>query len=123
MGNLEKAIREANSDARAIGEILLEVGKMSPQAAKLIEEDLENPEMGLDKCFQALREFARSNQNKGCWSCCVFGIDPENEAVAVILDFYKIPPEWLTDAAPKEEPDEIPVYAQGGGKIDLLDLL
>ncbi len=114
---LEKAMVAANDCARTIGEILREVGRISPQAAELIEQDLANPEMSLDKCADALTEHARKHQKNSCWSCAVFGVDPENEAVKVILDFYKIPGGWLTGGA-ATEPAKV-----SDGKIDLLDLL
>lgn len=114
---LEKAIERAGNCARTIGEILREVGRISPQAAQLIEEDLANPEMSLGKCADALKRHAQKHQKNSCWSCAVFGVDPENEAVKVILDFYKIPGEWLTGSAAPEP------AKPAGGKIDLLDLL
>ncbi len=117
MDILEKTMETANDCARTIGEILREIGRISPQATQLIEEDLANPEMSLDKCADALTEYARKHQKISCWSCAVFGIDPKNEAVKVILDFYKIPDDWLTGGAAPE-----PAKASGG-KIDLLDLL
>ena len=122
MDTLENAIREAKGGARTVGELLREVGRLSPQAAQLIEEDLANPEMSLEKCFDALHAYARKHQSGGFWGCAVFRVDPENEAVKVILDFYKIPPEWLSSAAAEPVPKATP--ASGiGGKIDLLDLL
>ena len=110
---LKEKTENAKGAARTIGEMLMEIGRMSSRAA---EQDLGNPEMSLEKCADALKEHARKHQSGGCWSCAVFRIDPENEAVKVILDFYKIPVECLTGAAP--EPAK-----PAGGKIDLLDLL
>ena len=113
---LKEKTENAKGAARTIGEMLMEIGRMSSRAAELVEQDLGNPEMSLEKCADALKEHARKHQSGGCWSCAVFRIDPENEAVKVILDFYKIPVECLTGAAPE------PAKASGG-KIDLLDLL
>lgn len=119
MKTLENAIENAKGGPRAIGELLREIAKLNPQAEQLIEEDLANPEMNLDKCYTALKEYARKHQSGGFWGCAVFGIDPENEALKVVLDFYKIPPEWLRSESPEPEPAAVPA----GGKIDLLDLL
>ena len=119
MEKLKEMTGSASGCARTIGEMLLEVGRMDSRAAELIEQDLGNPEMSLEKCSNALREHARKNQKGSCWSCAVFRVDPENEAVKVILDFYKIPAEWLTASAAPEPAKPAPA----GGRIDLLDLL
>lgn len=120
METLTKAVQNAEGCARTIGEMLLEIGRMSPRAARLIEEDLQNPDLSLGKCADAMRDYARKHQSGNCWSCAVFGIDPQNEAVRVVLDFYKIPADWLGGAAAR--PAAAPVPGTGG-KIDLLGLL
>ncbi len=119
MDVLEKALQESSGTARTIGEILREVCRISPQAAALVGQDLANPALSLEKCAGALKDYARKHQSGGCWSCAVFGIGPENEAVKVILDFYHIPPEWLGGgAASPAKASPAP-----GGKIDLMGLL
>ena len=117
MEKLENAIAHATGVACGIGQVLREIGRMCPQAETLIEQDLENPEMSLEKCADAMKAYAKEHQSGGAWGCAVFGVDPKKEAVRVVMDFYKIPAEWLTGGA-------VPGSAKpSGGKIDLLDLL
>lgn len=92
---LEKAIRKAKGNARVVGKLLREICAASPRAAALIEQDLANPELSLDGCWQALKAHAKKHQSDGFWGCAVFGADPENEVVKVVLKYYKIPVEWL----------------------------
>lgn len=107
---------QAGSGARQIGEIVLAVCEASAQAAELVAQDLEQPDMSLGKCFSALHDFARKNQKGGMWCCGGVGIDPENPAIQVILDFYKIPAEWIGGQTAKPQ-------ALGAAPVDLLDLL
>lgn len=133
MKALEDAIRKAKGNARVIGKLLREMCNASPQAAELLRQDLENPEMSLEKCAEAMKAYAKKHQQDGCWSCCVVGFEPDNEAVRVILDFYKIPAEWFggpaEQAADGAEPDgetvsvDVPSPVPAGGKIDLMSLL
>ncbi len=95
MSRILEAISAATGGSRTIGEILYKVGEKSQQAAELIEQDLANAEMGLDKCFEALKAYAREHATNGFWACPVFKVTTKNEAVRVILDFYHIPHEWL----------------------------
>lgn len=97
--------------AGAISELLREIGRVSPQAGTVIEEDLKAPEMSAAKCAEALRAHAKKNQKGGFWGCACFGVDPENEVVKFVLDFYKIPAEWLT----KEKP--------AAGRVNLMELI
>ena len=87
--------------------------------------------MSLEKCADALRDYARKHQEGGSWSCCVMGFEPDNEAVMVILDFYKIPPEWFGGAEPEAAAEDAAhptalaseMTAPAGGTIDLMSLL
>lgn len=133
MKALEDAIKKAKGNARVIGKLLREMCNASPQAAELLRQDLENPEMSLEKCAEAMKAYAEKHQQDGCWSCCVVGFEPDNEAVRVILDFYKIPAEWFGGpagrAADEAESDgetvseDVPSPVPAGGKIDLMSLL
>ncbi len=110
-----------------IGQILMEVARTSERAAELIEQDLAVPEMSLEACGKVLKDYARKHQQNGCWACGVFGLDAENPALKVILDFYKIPSDWVFEkhstepAEPISEP--VQVTAPAGTVIDLMDLL
>lgn len=122
MENLTKQISAAKAQhVKAIGEILREIGRLCPKAGELIEQDLENPEMSLERCGKALYDYASKNRSGNSFACAVFGIDLENAVIRLILDFYKIPPEWLTDSEPAE-----PKRADTGApavQIDLMELL
>lgn len=104
MTELDKQLRaEKSLGAQAIGLLLREIGRKSPKAAELIEQDLANPDMGLAQCYQALEQYARERQQGGCWACPVIGLDTENEAVKVILGFYKIPSDWVRSGADRSD--------------------
>lgn len=124
MPKLDAAIAAAaDANHRALGAVLREIGRRSAQAAALIEQDLTNPALSLEGCFTALRDYARTHARKGEWACAVFEITPDNPVVGLCLDFYKIPPEWLSETgAPAPIPTPAPVSASGG-TLDLLDLL
>lgn len=97
MKKLEAQIAGADDPGvKAVGILLREICRMSPQAAELVGH-LENKDMSVRKCYDALRTYAKAHQSKGCWACPVIGIDPENDAVKVILDFYGIPSAWVSD--------------------------
>ena len=122
MENLSKQISAAKAQhVRTIGEILREIGRLCPKAGELVEQDLENPEMSLERCGKALYDYASKNRTGNSFACAVFGIDPENAVIRLILDFYKIPPEWLANNEPTE-----PKRAETGVpavQIDLMELL
>lgn len=122
---LEEALERVkgkNPNAWAVGKILDEICKNCAKARELIEQDLDNPEMGLERCFEALRAHAKKHQTGGCWACPVTEVTPENEAVKVILDFYKVPQEWIMTADANRD-----TARAGGGTegqdFDLLNLL
>ena len=121
------AIAAAKTDGeRAIGAILSVIGGCSDEAREIIEQDLNQKEMGLDACFKALREHARKNAKGGCWACPVMEVKPENEAVRVICDFYKIPNDWVgspssvSPAASHLPPRE---GRKRAARVDLMELI
>ena len=111
---------------RTIGQILMEVARLSERAAELIEQDLAVPEMSLEACGKALKAYARKNQEGGCWACGGISLDADNPAIKVILDFFKIPSAWVF--TPPVTEGDIP-HKEGdleSGEpevIDLMDLL
>ena len=122
---LEEALERVkgkNPNAWAVGGILRELCRMSDRVCELVEQDLDNPEMDLEICFEALKEHARKHQTGGCWACPVFEITPENEAVKVILDFYHVPEDWLGGAADAAESQAFG-HGTEGQDFDLLNLL
>ena len=122
---MEKLLKQMTAaktqHVKTIGEILREIGRLCPRAGELVEQDLDNPEMSLERCGKALYDYASKNRSGNSFSCAVFGIDPENAVIRLILDFYKIPPEWLMGSEPAE-----PKRAEQGApavQIDLMELL
>lgn len=119
---------------QTIGQILMRLADMSERAAQLIEQDLAVPEMSLEACGKALKAYAREHQQGGCWACAVFELTPDNPAIKVILDFYKIPSDRIFTCegadAPSVTGGDIPL-AEGDLErrngasqvIDLMDLL
>ena len=116
----EKVMAEKpESGARQIGEVVLMIAAASDQAAEIIAADLDNEAMGLDKCFAALRAYARGHQQGGFWGCMCNSFDKANPVIQVVCDFYKIPAEAFADKPETQalgQPQAAPV-------VDLLDLL
>lgn len=108
------------SGAQQIGLVVLELAKSCPRAAELIAQDLDQKEMSLEKCFAALKAYAKAHQQGGFWGCMCNTIEADNPVVQVICEFYKIPAEWLGDPAPAEpeKPKRL-----GSAPVDLFDLL
>lgn len=122
---LEEALERVkgkNPNAWAVGKILAEICRTNAKARELVEQDLENKDMSLEKCFTAIKEYARKHQTGGCWACPVTEVTPENEAVKVILDFYHVPEDWLGGAADAAESQAFG-HGTEGQDFDLLNLL
>lgn len=116
----EKVMAEKpESGAHQIGEVVLMIAAASDQAAQIIAADLDNEDMSLDKCFAALREYARKHQQRGFWGCMCNSFDKANPVIQVVCDFFKIPTEAFADKPETQalgQPQAAPV-------VDLLDLL
>lgn len=122
MTRLKEQIRAAKaSHVYAIGQILLEIGRRSEAAAQMIEQDLENEAMSLEACGKALYDYAKKNQKGGSWACAVFGLEPQNPVIQIVLDFYKIPSAWVFEQQPDAAPVTAPAHPEG--VIDLMELL
>lgn len=116
----EKVMAEKpESGARQIGEVVLMIAAASNQAAQIIAADLDNEAMSLDKCFAALRAYARGHQQGGFWGCMCNSFDKANPVIQVVCDFYKIPAEAFAD---KPETQALG-QSQAAPVVDLLDLL
>lgn len=112
-------VEKPESGARQIGEVVLMIAAASDQAAEIIAADLDNEAMSLDKCFAALRAYARGHQQGGFWGCMCNSFDKANPVIQVVCDFYKIPAEAFADKPETQafgQPQAAPV-------VDLLDLL
>lgn len=119
----EKVMAEKpESGARQIGEVVLMIAAASDQAAQIIAADLDNEAMSLDKCFSALRDYARKHQQGGFWGCMCNSFDKANPVVQVICDFYKVPAEAFADK-PETQALGRDSVAQAAPVVDLLDLL
>lgn len=116
----EKVMAETpESGARQIGEVVLMIAAASDQAAEIIAADLDNEAMSLDKCFAALRDYARKHQQRRFWGCMCNSFDKANPVIQVVCDFFKIPAEAFADKPETQafgQPQAAPV-------VDLLDLL
>lgn len=142
MKKLEAQIAGAEDPGvKAVGILLREICRMSPQAAELVGQDLENKGMSIQECYGFLFAYAKKHKTKCCWACPVVGIDPGNEVVKVILEFYHIPAEWLAtpdadrgtmraggEALPAEwlatpVHTESQTFGRAAESFDLLDLL
>lgn len=112
-------VEKPESGARQIGEVVLMIAAASDHAAEIIAADLDNEAMSLDKCFAALRDYARKHQQGGFWGCMCNSFDKANPVIQVVCDFYKIPAEAFAD---KPETQALG-QSQAAPVVDLLDLL
>lgn len=114
---LQKQIEKAKNPAiKAVGQILQKLAKANSKIAELLEQDLKNKSMSIEKCYKALEQYAKAHQVNGCFACPVFDLSAENEIINVILDFYKIPREWLEQ--PKTQ-----AFKHKKENINLMDLI
>lgn len=121
MNKIREKVRaeKPESGEHQIGEVVLMIAAASDQAAEIIAADLDNEAMSLDKCFAALRAYARGHQQGGFWGCMCNSFDKANPVIQVVCDFYKIPEEAFAEKTETQalgQPQAAPV-------VDLLDLL
>lgn len=122
---IREAVQAAKGNARQIGEVVLMIAQADEHAAEVIAADLDNPEMSLQKCFDALYEHAKKNQKGGFWGCMCNRYDPDNPdnpVIQVVAEFYKIE---LGGAVAESEPDkpESQALTAEPEELDLMDLL
>ena len=77
-----------NSPAWMIGQQLIDMIKDDGRIAPIIEEDLQNKDMSLEKCAEALKKHADEIHSKNKGNCVC--ITPP-EAEKVIRKFYGLP--------------------------------
>ena len=104
-----------NSPAWMIGMQLIDMIKDEPAISGIVEEDLQNPDMSLDKCADAMRKHADEIHSKNRGSCVC--ITPA-EAEKVIRKFYGLP-----DRTERQEPAAEPVPATEENILNLEDFL
>lgn len=101
-----------NTPAFVIGLHLIDMMKQDSRIEQILAEDLQNPDMSLEKCAAKLKAAADEKHSKTKSSCIV--ITP-TEAEQIIRQFYGLPdPEERIQEAPAPEPADI---------INLEDLL
>ena len=75
-----------NTPAWMVGEQLKDICRREPRCEQIVLEDLENPDMSLEKCEKQIK--ARADSQKNGKSCvCV----PPNVAEQIIREFYGLP--------------------------------
>lgn len=97
---------KVNTPAFVIGLHLIDMMKQDGRIASILEEDLQNPEMSLERCAQKLKDAAdaRHRETKSSTIC----ITP-TEAEKIIRKFYGLPdPEKEQEGEKKEEPTALP---------------
>lgn len=90
---IREAVQAAKGNARQMGEVVLMIAQADEHAAEVIAADLDNPEMSLQKCFDALYEHAKKNQKGGFWGCMCNRYDPDNPVIQVVAEFYRF--RWI----------------------------
>ena len=82
---MQQAGMKKGSHAWCIGEQLKEICSREPESSRLVEQDLENKEMGLEACARKFEEWAAKHRdgNKAC-------ITPW-QAEKLIREFYGLP--------------------------------
>lgn len=104
-----------NSPAWMIGMQLIDMIKAEPELSGIIEEDLQNPDMSLVKCADAMRKHADEINSKSKGNCVC--ITPA-EAEKVIRKFYGLP-----DREERPGPATEPVPAMEENILNLEDFL
>lgn len=105
---LKAQIEKGDGTIKAVGEILMRICETNQAAAEIVEQDLGNPDMSLEKCFAKMRETAQKKQKNSCYYM------PHEEAEKIIREFYGIPERTKKAGATHQHQAEI---------IDLADLL
>ena len=118
---IRAAMNKAEGAVQAVGGVALLIAEHVPGAADIIAADLENADMSLGAAYKVLEDYARKHAKRYCFACPVAGVDPENEVIRCIADFYKVPldgtasePETQTLGGESDAPE---------AAVDELDLL
>lgn len=119
---IKAAVDTAEGNARQMGEVVLMIAQADEHAAEVIAADLDNPEMSLQKCFDALYAYAKTHQKGGFWGCMCNRFDPENPVIQVAADFYKVKLDGVQPAAEPMETETQALTAESE-ELDLMNLL
>ena len=119
---IREAVQAAKGNARQMGEVVLMIAQADEHAAEVIAADLDNPQMSLQKCFDALYAYAKKHQKNNSWCCVCNRYDPENPVIQVVAEFYKVPLDGVQPAAETKEPETQALTAESE-ELDLMDLL
>jgi len=104
---LKEQMENCQFGGEAVGTVLLKLCEGDPAAARLVEQDLENPDMSLDKCLETMRQTAKKKQKAGCYYM------PPEEAEKIIREFYGIP----------SAPRPAATVPKDSGILDITDLM
>ncbi len=92
-----------NTAAYMVGEQLKDIIRGNEQAAELVIQDLENPDMSIEKCERKIKEYADKQERKNSCVCV-----PPNVAEGIIRKFYGISEQ---------------AAAEKSGTVSLMDLM
>lgn len=97
---------KVNTPAFVIGLHLIDMMKQDGRIASILEEDLQNPEMSLEKCAQKLKD-AADEKHRVTKSSTICITPPEAEKI--IRKFYGLPdPEEKQEEKTQETPAAVP---------------
>ena len=119
---IREAVQAAKGNARQMGKVVLMIAQADEHAAEVIAADLDNPEMSLQKCFDALYEYAKKHQKNNSWCCVCNRFEPDNPVIQVVAEFYKVPLDGVQPAAEPMETESQALTAESD-ELDLMDLL
>lgn len=76
-----------NTDAFMVGEQLKDICRMNPDAVEIVLQDLDVPEMAIEKAAEKIKAYADEQHKKNKGNCaCV----PPDVAENIIVEFYGI---------------------------------
>jgi len=97
-----------------VGMQLKDICRADPGCAEIVSQDLENPDMSLEKAANQIHTYANKNHGKACQFC----VTPK-VAEGILRSFYGLPD--VATAVP--EPQQEQLKEQPADFIDLLSIL
>ena len=123
---IREAVQAAKGNARQMGEVVLMIAQADEHAAEVIAADLDNPEMSLQKCFDALYEYAKKHQKNNSWCCVCNRFEPDNPVIQVVAEFYKVPLDSQAIGSTEQTGENgapRSAHPTESGELDLMSLL